>query len=178
MKILILSLITFSVMANDQVAQCGAEPGFFQDLFTNAKHVREICLETLRKENEKKKYEELAEIQTGMKAIDKRLKEVAYKYNYPNIHCEASASQRPNEERTKECRALIRSKSALIDRMNYLMGWDSKPKQVEKGKEPAPSQLDCPSKSELEKIKPVRYFNKKLYQTWERCVVLKADEFY
>lgn len=163
--------------AGDEFAQCGAPVGLFKDLFTNARHVREICIETLRQENQKKKQEELEEIQRAMKKVDNKLKAVAYSYESNRVYCESRTPfEAPSKERTKECRELLASKNALITRMDYLMGWDRKltSKKVESTKE---VELGCPNKEELQKIKAVRYFNKKLYQTWERCVVLRAEDF-
>lgn len=178
MRNLLLIVLSLSTFANDDIAQCGATPNFLTDLFTNASHVREICLETIKQENKKKKAAELAQIQNTLKEVDKRLDEVAYSNSETRVYCEPrSSNQDPDQERTKKCRELLASKNALIARMDYLMGWDRRLARAPEKLSAQDIQLDCPSTDELKKIRAVRYFNRNLYQSWEKCVTLRADDF-
>ena len=89
------------------------------------------------------------------------------------VHCNPPRGGTPDPAREKKCSEIVQAKTHVVSRINKLMGWDARPipkahENVSMEKMAAP----CPSQAELDRMKPVRYYNRKLYTTWERCVTL------
>tara|TARA_R110000868_G_scaffold132381_5_gene343305 strand:- start:7663 stop:8217 length:555 start_codon:yes stop_codon:yes gene_type:complete len=177
---ILLSLSSFSIFGSDivNVAHCGAQPGFLESLFTNAQTLRVKCIDEAYEANRIKVLEESNELSDMIKAMEVELKEVAYEYTYGMIKCTPRNGQPRDEARTKKCSEINIARNSAIGRMNDLMGWNTR--AVARTETTTVEEITppCPSKEDLDKIKPVRYFNRRLYQTWERCVQLNPMNYY
>jgi len=159
--------------ADNGYGYCGAKPGALESFFTQAEKIREKCISDIYEAEKKKTQKEIQDLYAANKAIDAELKKVAYKIEYSMVHCNSPRGGTPNSAREKKCNELVQAKTHVVSRIHKLMGWEARPipkahENVSMEKMEAP----CPSQAELNRMKPVRYYNRKLYTTWERCVVL------
>ncbi|PIP89151.1 MAG: hypothetical protein COW01_00230 [Bdellovibrionales bacterium CG12_big_fil_rev_8_21_14_0_65_38_15] len=176
----LLSLSSFSILGSDtvNVAHCGARPSFLENLFTNAESIRVKCIDEAYEANRIKVLEEANQLSDMIKAMEVELKVVAYEYSYAMIKCTPRNSERRDEARIKKCREINEARNSVIGRMNDLMGWNTRAEVRNENTTIEEITPPCPSKSDLDKMKPVRYFNRSIYQTWERCVQLNPMNYY
>ncbi len=165
-------LFPFAVLAQDY-GQCEPKTGVLERLFTDVEKIREKCINDVYNKHREQVLREANELSKLIKQVQIELGKVSINYSpYAGlVRC------KPKQE--ARCNELIHTLKTLIDRQNKLMGWD---KAISTKKtntvKPADLQAPCPSKQELDKMKPVRYFHKKLYQTWERCVQLNPERYF
>ena len=182
MKWLLLLTLLYSlpVRASDvDVRMCGTKVSWLENFFTHANDIRVKCIEQAYEANKKKLEAELEQLQKTQQQLAQELKKYAYKVDYNIVRCDPTQGQPANPQRTAKCRELIRAENAIIDRIDEIMGWRSKPlppnrSQVSNAEVTPP----CPSKERLEQIQAIRYFNPGLYKTWERCVMLQPENYY
>lgn len=168
----------FSFQAVD-VSMCGGKPGILENLFTNAKEIRIKCINDAYEANQRRVISEANELDKLQEQLKQELQKVAYTFSYTMIRCSPPAGQAQNPERTKKCQELNEARNAVIGRMDKLMGWKDLPLPPQR-EETTNEQITppCPSKDDLQKLQVARAFNKRVYQTWERCVTLQAEGFY
>lgn len=180
-NLLFILLATFLISGYGpvDVSMCGAKPGFLASLLTDAKEIRIKCINDAYEANKKKTLAEVNLLNDMQKQLEVELKKVAYVYDGFMLRCSPGGGPPPNPARTKKCQELNDARNALIDRINTLMGWNERPLPP-KREETTNAEVTppCPSKEDLKKIQPIRHFNKKLYQTWERCVTMQPENFY
>lgn len=167
--------LLFSSLAQAQdFSQCGEEASALKKLFTDVEKVRLKCLDDARRESQVKVLTEANELSKLSKQMDEELKKVAIDYDpYLSIvNCKPQLQAR--------CEELVQAKTKIVERMNFLMGWDKQLGDSIKASPSKPVSLTppCPSKEELDKMKAVRYFHKNLYQTWERCVQINPRRYF
>lgn len=164
--------IPFSIFAQDY-SQCGPKPGVLERLFTDVEKVRAKCIDDIYNKHRDQVLREANTVSDLIKQVQTELGKVANNYDPYMGVVNCKAEQRPR------CEELVTTLRALVDRLNKLMGWD---KVMSAPKTNAVKTVDmkapCPSKEELDKMKGVRYFHKKLYQTWERCVQLNPESYF
>lgn len=158
---------------------CGAKPGFLASLLTDAKEIRIKCINDAYEANRNRVLAEANELDKLQKKLGEELKKVAYTFDYAMIRCYPPSGTPQNQVRTKKCQELNEARNAVIDRMDKLMGWKDLPLPA-KREETTNAQITppCPSREDLKKIQVARAFNRKLYETWERCVTLQPENFY
>lgn len=108
-----------------------------------------------------------------IKQLDGEIAKVAINFNrYSGIvNCKP--------EKKDRCHEILQTQRTLIIRLDKLMGWERKVSAPQKtAVKNSDVQPPCPSKEELDKMQAVRYFHKKLYKTWERCVSLNPENYY
>jgi hypothetical protein len=174
MIILSLFLYSFHAISADNIyGACGARPGALESFFTHAKKIREKCVNDVYEEEKKKTQKEIEDLNATNKLLDIELKKVAYKVDYALVRCHPDRGEAGNPAREKKCSEIAETKNSIIDRIHKLTGWDDRPApKAEENVTAAKLAAPCPSQDELNKMQGVRYYNKALYQTWERCVTL------
>ncbi|MBY0516953.1 MAG: hypothetical protein K2P81_08600 [Bacteriovoracaceae bacterium] len=181
LKLILLLTSTFLISGygNVDVSMCGGKPGFLESWLTNAKEIRIKCINDAYEANKQKTIAEANELDKLQKKLGEELKKVAYTFDYTMIRCSPPAGSPQNPARTKKCQELNIARNAVIDRIDKLMGWNERPLPA-KREEATQSQITppCPSKEDLQKIQVAKSFNRKLYETWERCVMLQPENFY
>lgn len=175
--VLVLSLPCFASDTVD-VAHCGARPGLLERFLTNAQSIRIKCIDEAYEANRVKVLEEANELSDMIKLMEEELKQVAYSYQLGHLSCEPRNGQPRDENRVKKCREINAARNSAIDRMNNLMGWNSRVIVRNEATTVKDITPPCPSRADLDKMKPVRYFNRRIYQTWERCVQLNPENYY
>ena len=183
MNILLAVILAFgpiSLLGSDSidVAHCGARPGFLENLFTNAQTLRIKCIDEAYEANRIKVLEEANELSDMIKAMALELEQTAYHYDFAMIKCEPPSGQPRDEARVLKCRQINAARNSAINRMNDLMGWNTRAIARTESTTIEEITPPCPSKADLDKMKPVRYFNRRIYQTWERCVQLNPMNYY
>ena len=176
MKKTLLFILTFIISTSvwaQYYSQCGPKPGVLERLFTDVEKVREKCIDDIYNKHREQVLREANAVSDLIKQIQKELGKVAVNYDpYMGVvNCKSESKER--------CEELVATLRALVTRLDKLMGWDrvmAAPKQS--NVKPADMKAPCPSKEELDKMKGVRYFHKKLYQTWERCVQLNPESYF
>lgn len=170
----IFLLLSFppTLLAQDY-SQCGPKPGVLERLFTDVEKVRAKCIDDVYNKHREQVLKEANAVSDLIKQIQKELGKVATNYDpYMGIvNCK--------QEQKERCEELVSTLRALVIRLDKLMGWDkamSAPKQS--NVKPSDMKAPCPSKEDLDRMKGVRYFHKKLYQTWERCVQLNPESYF
>lgn len=169
----ILHLASTSFAADNIYAQCGNKPGVLESFLTQTSKIREKCINDIYEAEKKKTEKEIDELYAANKLLDGELKKIAYKIEYNVVICHPARSEKADPAREKKCSELVDAKNNIITRIDKLMGWEKKPKP--KNEDNVTSEniaAPCPSQVELNKMQAIRYYNKKLYQTWERCVNL------
>lgn len=181
-------LIVFAILSTSQSAfagkniettslpnysSCGTKPGVISKLISDADEMREKCINDVYREYLEERDKEVRELHEYSKYLEQEVKKVAVKATIMLVDCGVETKRKP--ELVFRCRQLNAERNAVISRIDRLMGWDQNfrtaaAKNVPAKDLPAPP---CPSSTELNEIKGIRYFNKKLYQTWERCVSLR-----
>lgn len=169
-----LLLQSFTAFSVDNIyGSCGARPGVLESFFTQAKKIREKCVNDIYEAEKKKTQKEIDDLYATNKVLDEELKKVAYKVDYAMVRCHPGRGEAGNPAREKKCSDIVETKNNIISRIDKLMGWDARPQpKAEENITAAKIAAPCPSQDELNKMQSVRYFNKALYQTWERCVNL------
>ncbi len=177
---IIFSFTSLSLLAVDtvDVAHCGAKPGFLENLFTNAQSIRVKCIDEAYEANRIKVLDEANELSDMIKAMAVELEQTAYEYTYGMVKCEPRRGEPRDEARVKKCREINEARNSAIGRMNDLMGWNTRAVARTENTTIEEITPPCPSKADLDKMKPVRYFNRRIYQTWERCVQLNPMNYY
>lgn len=181
-KLLLVSLLFSSLSSaasSPDISQCGEPPSIIGKLFTNAEEIRIKCINDAYESHKRKVLEEANALSNLSKKMEVELKKVAYQYKGYSVQCDPGPGDKKDPARTKKCHEINKARNVVINRMNVLMGWNSAPrpqkqKMTEKDITPPP----CPSKADLDKLKPVRYFHKGAYEIWERCVNLGAGNYY
>lgn len=173
-----LCLITKDIAGADLLAgpnysNCGPKPGLMERMLTNADKIRAKCVESVYEEYLKARDKEVEELSLYAKHLAEETKKVAVKATLLIVDCGVETKRSMNL--VIKCRQLNAERNAVLARIDRLMGWDQSFKS--KAVDPKVDLLDlptppCPTSLELEQIKGIRYYNKKLYQTWERCVNL------
>lgn len=177
---LFCALFSATLHASDvDVRMCGVKVSWLENFFTHANDIRAKCIEQAYEANKRKLEAELDQLHKTQQQLAQELKKYAYKVDYNIVRCDPPQGQAANPQRTAKCRDLIRAENAIIDRIDEIMGWKSKPlpenrAQVSNAEVTPP----CPSKERLQQIQAIRYFNPTLYQTWERCVMLQPENYY
>lgn len=178
--IFVLALIINGVLYAQSYESCGTKPGFLTKLLTDAEKIRIKCINDIFDANREKAKKELEELYLLQNSISEELKKVAIKVDYNIVICSPrNGEPARNPNLIKQCHELLKTKNALIDRIRELTEWQEAPITPTDAK----MSLDkaappCPSKEKLDEIKGVRMFNRKLYQTWERCVSLDPTNYY
>lgn len=167
-------LLSFASFADENpYGSCGKKPGALEGFFTQAKKIREKCINDIFEAEKKKTEKEIEDLYAANKALDEELKKVAYKVEYNMVLCHPPRGEQGNPVREKKCSEIVQTKNNIVSRIDKLMGWEKKPlPKVEDNVAVESMAAPCPSKDELNKMQAIRYYNKKLYQTWERCVQL------
>lgn len=161
------------------VSMCGARPGLLERLLTDAEKIRIRCIDQAYEENRQKLLDEAIALDELQKSLKSELEKVAFEYTAFTLRCHPNRGQVADPERTKKCQEINLARNTVIERMNVVMGWNERPRPSNQSNPTAKDLTPpCPSKEDLLKIQPVRYFNRKLYQTWERCVTLSPEKFY
>lgn len=167
-----LSFGCFNLAVSDDLYRsCGPKPGFFAGLISDAEKMRIKCIEGIYEENQAKIKKEVEELYEVNQQIKNELTQVAAKVNYNIIECSPGSNgvvRTPLQ--ISRCKELVLAQQVVIGRIDELMGWNEKFKA--QNADAALVEPPCPTPETLNKIKPVRYFHRKLYKTWERCVVL------
>jgi len=172
-----LFLIIFSISTHAaDISMCGPKPSRLSSFFTDAEKIRVKCIESAYELEKKLRDEEVQQLDLLQKKLEIDLKKVAYKVSYAMVQCSSPDRDWP-VKKTEECQRINQQRNAIISRIDHLMGWDEpfKSKIQQKANEDLGRniELPCPSEEELQKIQSVRYFNRKLFKTWERCVNLR-----
>lgn len=181
MKSLSLILLLWSSLAlateEVEIGHCGERPGLVAQFFTDLDEIRTQCINDAYDENRKKLLDEANELSGFIKKIDEELKTVAYKYDRLQLVCE-----HPNHPKNKvqQCRDLSQARKSAVNRMDTIMGWNERTITQKKNSTTRVEQITppCPSKDDLAKIQQFRYFNQRMYQTWEKCVNMNAENYY
>ncbi|MDO9182228.1 MAG: hypothetical protein Q7U04_07455 [Bacteriovorax sp.] len=178
MKIIILFFFltgqNATLQASEIYAVCKGKPSTFERLFTDATKIREKCIKDIYDEEKRKTEQEIEALYALNKSLDIELKKVAYKFDYNLVRCRAEGDEKANDSRTKKCGEIVTAKNSILTRIDKLNGWEIKPdfRDVNKDANLDSLKPPCPSQEELNKMQAGRYFNSKLYKTWERCVTL------
>ena len=172
MKILMTFLFLYSSLlyaSKPDTSQCGEAPGLLGRMFTDAEAIRRKCINDAYDAPQRKVLEEANALSDMIKKLEVELKKVAYDYKVYTVRCTPGAGDKKDPQRVKKCNEINSARNAIIRRMNVLMGWNSAPRpQRDKITERDLTPPPCPSPQDLEKLRPVRYFNKAAYQIWER----------
>lgn len=173
--------VTFPALASSDivdVAHCGVRPGLLERFLTNAESVRIKCINDAYEANRRKVLEEANELSEMIKLMEVELKQVAHFYDVIHLRCEPSYGGNRDEVRIRKCHSINNARNSAIDRLNELMGWNSR--VIVRNESTTVKEITppCPSKADLDKMKPVRYFNRRIYQAWERCVQLSPENYY
>lgn len=153
---------------------CGAKPNLLDKFLTDAEKIRIKCIEDVYAAQQEAIRKELQELHETSQKLSSEIKKVAIKSTYNTVQC----APRPGEpvrdpKLVSRCEELVVALNRIVDRMDELNGWSSKPKpKLTDDNTNIAATPPCPSKEKLEEMKPVRMFNRKLYQTYERCVTL------
>lgn len=165
--LLLLLLISFNSFSNEDIySSCGPRPGIIDRLIGSAEKIRLKCIDDIYNENNEKIKKEVADLYQISQQIKAELASVGAITNYNMIDCSRSAKQ------LNRCNELVGAQQLVIERIDELMGWNEKLKRPSEQENSTMAQPPCPTKEMLDKIKPVRYYNRKLYKSWEKCVVL------
>lgn len=168
-------IFTTTVLAAD-VSMCGARPNVLSRFFTDAEKIRVKCINDAFDLEKKLRDDEVQKLDIIQKKLDLDIKKVAYKSTLTILLCDNEDHTWP-KNKIEECHRLNEQRNAVISRIDHLMGWDipmksslkSSPESIQNNQVEVP----CPSAEELQKIQGIRYFDKKAYKTWERCVNLR-----
>lgn len=163
-----------SLFAADIYGSCGARPEVLEGLFTQAKKIREKCIDDIYEEQKKQTQKEIEDLLAMNKALDTELKKYAYKIEYNLIRCRPTNGDAVNPVREKKCREIVDTQNSILRRVDTLNGWNIKPAKKESTQNISVESLTppCPSQDELKKMQVARMFNKKLFQTYDRCTHL------
>lgn len=151
---------------------CGPKPNMFSRLISDADKMREKCINDVYQEYLEARDKEVRELHEYSKYLESEVKKVAVKVTMILVDCGVETKRNP--QFVLKCRQLNAERNAVISRIDRLMGWDESfrtaaSENVAAKDLPSPP---CPSSTEMERIKGIRYYNKRLYQAWERCMVL------
>jgi phosphoribosylanthranilate isomerase len=168
-------IFTFTTHAAD-ISMCGPKPSKLSSFFTDAEKIRIKCIENAYELEKKLRDEEVRQLDLIQKQLETDLKKVAYKVSYAIVQCHSPKNDWPIKK-TEECQKINQQRNAIISRIDHLMGWDEPFKnKIQKNVQTELAnnlELPCPNDEELQKIQSVRYFNRKAFKTWERCVNLR-----
>lgn len=160
-------------------AQCGARAGFLERLLTDAEEIRIKCINDVYEANKRKTLEEANQLDAVQKQLKSEIDNVAYTSTLTMVRCDAPAGQPKNPARTAKCRELNEARNAVIDRINTLMGWNERALPVNRAATTTPDITPpCPPREDLARIQAARAFNRRLFETWERCVQLSPENYY
>lgn len=160
-------------------AHCGARPGLFERFLTDAEEIRIKCINDAFEANKRKTIEEANQLDAVQKQLKTEIDKVAYTSTLTMVRCDAPAGQPKNPARTAKCRELNEARNAIIERINTLMGWNERPLPANRAAITTPNITPpCPPREDLARIQPIRHFNRRLFETWERCVQLQPENFY
>lgn len=190
-KLITLSLFLFfaialimdgKIQASETYATCGVKPGFLANLLTDAEKIRVKCIEDIYEQNKEQTRIEVEELDHTIGQLGTEVKKVALKNEYNMVQCDPRNGEPKRDPKlSARCHELVRTRNALISRMDELLGWSERPRPKPRpdGKVSA-SELTppCPSKEKLKEMQTARIFNRKLFQTYERCVTLNPENDY
>lgn len=160
------------LLSGPNYGSCGPKPGILSRLISDADKMREKCINDVYLDYLEVRDREVRELHEYSKYLETETRKVAVKVTMIMVDCGVETKRNP--QLVIKCRQLNAERYAVISRIDRLMGWDQQFKSAAATNVPAKDlpTPPCPSSAELEQIKGIRYFNKKLYQTWERCVTL------
>ncbi len=165
---------SLSVPSEEVIKRCGDKPGILSRFFTDAEKMRLICIDQIFEEYKRKRDEEVDELDKISKELNKEISKVAVHQTVSTLDC-GNPNTRP-EKLVEKCRELNIQRNLILKRIDHLMGWDQEFKSRVEASAIKPQSIEivtpCPSEEELNKMKAVRYFHRKLYKTYERCRTL------
>lgn len=167
-------MVSGFVHARPSYEMCGAKPGLLEGLFTDAEKIRIKCIEDVYKANQEAIQKEVADLHATSQKLSLELKKVAIKVDYNIVQCSPRTGEPPRAQKLIDrCSELVRANNAVISRIDELMGWSERPKPKPTDSNAAINATPpCPSQAKLEEMKVARMFNRKLFETYERCVTL------
>ncbi len=158
---------------------CGPKANLVTRLLTDAEKIRLACINDVYDKITQQRDKEVAELTETIQNVKKELQEVAFKIEYGLLHCEAPRGYPAhNPQKVARCKELSPLLNSLIDRQRALTEWVPRKQQNQGTTAAAPVEAPCPSKQDLKKMQSVRYFNKKLYKSWEKCVSLSPETYF
>ncbi len=177
-----LGLLTSGLLHAVTVYQaCGAKPSFLDRMLTDAEKIRIKCIDDYYEKVKEKVRLEVEALHEAHKKLNVELKKVAIKVEVGRVECSPRRGEAERSpELIKRCQEIVLAQNAILYRIDELMGWNEKPRpQPSANTTPASIVPDCPSKQKLKEMEVSRMFNRKLFQTWERCVALgDPSEYY
>lgn len=160
---------------------CGAKPSFLDRMISDAEKMRIKCIDDYYEKVKEKVRLEVVALHESHKKLDAELRKVAIKVEVGRVEC---SPRRGEPERSpkliQRCQEIVVAQNAMLSRIDELMGWNEKPKPKPNSNTSAVTIVpDCPSKQKLKEMEVSRMFNRKLFETWERCVALgDPSEYY
>lgn len=177
-----LGLLTSGLLqAMTAYQACGAKPSFLDRMLTDAEKMRIKCIDDYYERVKEKVRLEVEALHESHKKLDAELRKVAVKVEVGRVEC---SPRRGEPERSpnlvKRCQDIVTAQNAMLTRIDELMGWNERPRPKATPNTSAASIVpDCPSKQKLKEMEVTRMFNRKLFETWERCVSLgDPTEYY
>lgn len=180
---LLANLLTLSgvLHAADPYGSCGTKPGFFDRLINDAEKIRLKCIDDIYEANKEKVRKEIEDLHETSNNIGIELKKVAIKVDFNIVQCSPRSGEASRDPKlVQRCQELVSAKNAVISRIDELMGWNDRPRSRDNNKANANTASispPCPSKEKLKEMQVARMFNRKLFQTWERCVTLDPTNY-
>jgi hypothetical protein len=160
-------------------AHCGAKPGFFEKFLTDAEEIRIKCINDAFEANKRRTIEEANQLDVVQKQLKAEIDKVAYTSTLTMVRCDPPQGEPKNPARTAKCRELNQARNAVIERIDVLMGWNERPMSANQINTTIPQITPpCPPRDDLARIQAARHFNRRLFETWERCVQLQPENFY
>lgn len=160
---------------------CGAKPSFLDRMLTDAEKIRIKCIDDYYEKVKEKVRLEVEALHQSHKKLDVELRKVAVKVEVGRVECSPRRGEPERDPRlVKKCQEIVVAQNAILYRIDELMGWNEKPKPPANANTTPNSIVpDCPSKQKLKEMEVTRMFNRKLFETWERCVSLgDPSEYY
>jgi hypothetical protein len=160
-------------------AQCGTRAGFLERFLTDAEEIRIKCINDAFEANKRKTTEEANQLDVVQKQLKAEIDKVAYTSTLTMVRCDPPPGEPKNPARSAKCRELNQARNAVIERIDVLMGWNERPMSANQINTTTPQITPpCPPREDLARIQAARHFNRRLFETWERCVQLQPENFY
>jgi hypothetical protein len=122
-------MISGFVHARPTYEMCGARPGLFDRLLTDAEKIRIKCIEDVYAANQEAIRKEVAELQATSQKLSLELKKVAVKVNYNIVQCSPRTGEPARDPKlVSRCQELVKAQNQVISRIDELMGWSEKPR--------------------------------------------------
>lgn len=187
-KMPLLFLITFAsslltsslVEANPNYATCGPKPGLIDRMLHDAEKIRLKCIDDAYESSQQAARLEVAQLYEISKKLDIEIKKSAIRVSNNNVQCVPRPGERSRDPKlVARCQELLKAQNGITTRTNNLMGWSNRPKpKAADSNASIAATPPCPTKEQLDKMRPVRMFNRKLFVTYERCVTLNPESHF